>query len=229
MASTKQTQKNAGEHLLIVDDRALLVDSLARALQSTQYIVSTNPAHSAESVIAQAGEVSPMTILIGSQITNLADNTPITTMLTDLGARVVVLTYGTDPLTRADLEQQGACGFVDLLDPYPKLEEALRRVTGGNSVVDPVTRQKQARILREHRQAESARLALFKHLSKRETAILRDIYDGLGAAQIADESFVSINTVRSQIRSILEKLHVGSQVGAVAVARKNGWFDEQAS
>ena len=227
--STNQTQKKSGPRLLIVDDRTLLVDGLSRVLQSTPYIVSTNPARDAESVIAQAWKVSPETILIGSQLADLAADAPITTTLSELGARIVVLTYGKDQLTRAGLLEQGANGFVDILDPYAKLEEALRCLSRGTSAIDPVTMQKLARIWREHRATEAARLAPFHSLSKREAAILLDIYNGLGAAQIAEESFVSINTVRSQIRSILEKLHVGSQVGAVALARKNGWFESQAS
>jgi DNA-binding NarL/FixJ family response regulator len=191
-------------------------------------MVFTNSADHAAEVIAQARELSPEIILLGSHLKNIDPEMPITTTLSDHGANVIVLTHGKDPLAQAGLAQQGACGFVDIRDPFRALEEALQCISRGTAAVDPVTTQKLARLWREHRQAESARLESFQRLSKRETAILRDIYDGLGAAQIADESFVSINTVRSQIRSILEKLDVGSQVGAVAVARKNRWFDDRA-
>ncbi|MNC95206.1 Bacterial regulatory protein, luxR family [compost metagenome] len=49
--------------------------------------------------------------------------------------------------------------------------------------------------------------------------------DGKQAAAIAQDSFVSLATVRTQIRSILMKLDVTSQVAAVALARQHGWFD----
>ena len=49
------------------------------------------------------------------------------------------------------------------------------------------------------------------------------LMDGCSAEQIADESFVSIATVRSQIRSILEKLDVRSQLAAVALAHRAQW------
>ena len=205
-----------------------MLDSLSRALAASRYVVFTNSADHAAEVIAQARELSPEIILLGSHLENIDPEMPITTTLSDHGANVIVLTHGKDPLAQAGLAQQGACGFVDIRDPFRALEEALQCISRGTAAVDPVTTQKLARLWREHRQAESARLESFQRLSKRETAILRDIYDGLGAAQIADESFVSINTVRSQIRSILEKLDVGSQVGAVAVARKNRWFDDRA-
>jgi DNA-binding NarL/FixJ family response regulator len=43
------------------------------------------------------------------------------------------------------------------------------------------------------------------------------------------ESFVSVATVRSQVRAILLKLGVNSQLAAVAAARQSGWFDASSS
>jgi DNA-binding NarL/FixJ family response regulator len=51
-----------------------------------------------------------------------------------------------------------------------------------------------------------------------------DLTRGLLAKEIADRSFVSISTVRSQIKSILAKLGVRSQVQAIAVATQSHWF-----
>ena len=53
--------------------------------------------------------------------------------------------------------------------------------------------------------------------------------DGCSAERIADESFVSIATVRSQIRSILEKLDVRSQLAAVALAHRAEWTPQVGS
>lgn len=46
---------------------------------------------------------------------------------------------------------------------------------------------------------------------------------GQSADPIASESVVSMATVRSQIHSLLQKLGVHSQIGAVAAARQAGW------
>jgi DNA-binding NarL/FixJ family response regulator len=54
--------------------------------------------------------------------------------------------------------------------------------------------------------------------------------DGRSAAEIAASSFVSLATVRSQIRAILQKLDVTSQLAAVAAAHHSGWtFDHPAA
>jgi hypothetical protein len=47
--------------------------------------------------------------------------------------------------------------------------------------------------------------------------------EGHCAEEIATSSFVSISTVRSQIKSILQKLGVNSQLAAVALARRVDW------
>jgi len=77
--------------------------------------------------------------------------------------------------------------------------------------------------LREHRAAERARLAPFERLTTRERIVLGALMDGASAEEIAKSSFVSLATVRSQIRSILEKLSVHSQVAAVALAHRLRW------
>jgi two-component system, NarL family, nitrate/nitrite response regulator NarL len=47
--------------------------------------------------------------------------------------------------------------------------------------------------------------------------------NGRTASEIADERVVSLATVRSQIRAILLKLDVSSQLAAVAMAHRARW------
>jgi DNA-binding NarL/FixJ family response regulator len=63
----------------------------------------------------------------------------------------------------------------------------------------------------------------FERLSPRERQVLQALMRGLTASEISREAFVSMPTVRSQIRSILMKLGVSSQLGAVVLAYRSGW------
>ena len=45
----------------------------------------------------------------------------------------------------------------------------------------------------------------------------------MSAEKIAEQQFVALTTVRSQIRSVLQKLGVRSQLEAVAHANRVGW------
>lgn len=77
--------------------------------------------------------------------------------------------------------------------------------------------------LRRARVTRRRELAPFEALSEREAHVLSRVMEGLSAADIAKRSFVSEATVRTQIRAILGKLGVRSQLAAVAEARRVGW------
>jgi DNA-binding NarL/FixJ family response regulator len=49
------------------------------------------------------------------------------------------------------------------------------------------------------------------------------VMEGMSAREIASELYVSQATVRTQIRSILQKLSVSSQLEAAVMARARGW------
>ena len=53
--------------------------------------------------------------------------------------------------------------------------------------------------------------------------MLGALLDGMSAEEIAEVDFVALPTIRSQIRAILKKLGVRSQLAAVAQANRAGW------
>ncbi len=53
--------------------------------------------------------------------------------------------------------------------------------------------------------------------------MLQRLTRGCSADEIAAETYVSLATVRSHIRAILQKLGVNSQLAAVAAASRAGW------
>ena len=80
--------------------------------------------------------------------------------------------------------------------------------------------------LRTHRATQRSALSPFEQLTQREREVLALLIDGLAAEEIAETRYVALTTVRSQIRSVLRKLGVRSQLAAVARASRAGWtFD----
>ena len=76
------------------------------------------------------------------------------------------------------------------------------------------------------RAARQDRLAPFDGLTRSEQRVLGFLMDGRSAERIAGELVVSMSTVRTHVRSVLAKLGVNSQLGAVAAARSAGWEPE---
>ena len=67
----------------------------------------------------------------------------------------------------------------------------------------------------------------FQRLSPRERTVLAALVEGESVTDIAARAVVSVATVRTQVRAILEKVGVCSQLEAVALAHKHGWFDDR--
>lgn len=61
-----------------------------------------------------------------------------------------------------------------------------------------------------------------KFLSSREISVLRLIDNGLQSKEIADQLFISVNTVHRHRQNILTKLKVGNSIEACKVARAMG-------
>ena len=66
-------------------------------------------------------------------------------------------------------------------------------------------------------------LESFERLSSREQNVLISLMQGATAREIAEKDYVSLATVRSQIRSIISKLGVSSHRAAVVLAYQSGW------
>ena len=60
---------------------------------------------------------------------------------------------------------------------------------------------------------------LLEPLSERELTVLRYLPTALSKAEIAAEMFVTVNTVKTHVKSIYRKLDVGNRAEAVRRAR----------
>jgi LuxR family maltose regulon positive regulatory protein len=64
--------------------------------------------------------------------------------------------------------------------------------------------------------------SLVEQLSERELDVLRYLNSALTSAEIADELYIAVSTVRSHIKSIYQKLGVHRRIEAVERARELG-------
>jgi DNA-binding NarL/FixJ family response regulator len=82
-------------------------------------------------------------------------------------------------------------------------------------------------LLRRRRAEDTQLRAPFDRLTPREKQVLRAIAEGHNVETIAERWVVSRSTVRTQVRGILTKLEVSTQIAAVARARQAGWLDAE--
>ena len=137
---------------------------------------------------------------------------------------VVVAFCGPQTLIRAQWIEFGAQACVGGTASLDELGDAIRRVRSGEAVLGVSVREGLLSELRNARQNSVQQTSLFDALTKREAGVLRELANGKSPEDVAKTNYVSLNTIRTQIRGILAKLGTGSVVGAVALAFRSGWI-----
>ena len=218
----------AGPRLLLVDDHRLLAETLQSSLIHSGFAASIAPCGTFDEVLAEAAAVRPTLVVLDLDLQGAGYGYDLIAPLRALGAQVLVLTGTVDRIELARCLEAGALGIASKANGFGNVLDQIHRAADGESVT-PITEKTQLLAdLTAHRRAEDKRKAPFEALSSRERDVLRLIVEGQQAAAIAKASYVSLATVRTQIRSILMKLEVTSQVAAAALARQGGWFDTDA-
>jgi DNA-binding NarL/FixJ family response regulator len=106
----------------------------------------------------------------------------------------------------------GATGYLLKRNDPEELLQAIRDVqAGGSPMSNSIARKVVASFQKAGQVGEKQSL-----LSAREQAVLDCLAQGLAYKQIGDQLGISINTIRTHLRHIYEKLHVQSRTEAVA-------------
>ncbi|MGH9069511.1 MAG: response regulator [Acidimicrobiales bacterium] len=210
--------------VLVVEDHALLARSLAVVLAAAGWDVQVAEPSGQEELLTLAASLRPAVVLLDLHLGEpLGSGLPLIGPLGRLGSRVIVVTGEGDDYLLAQCLEAGAAGLASKSDPFEVLTELLGLALDGDPLVPDRRRRELAAHLAGRRREERERQAAFGRLTARERSVLVAIMDGAQAAAIARASFTSLATVRAQIRAILSKLDVGSQLEAVALARRAGW------
>lgn len=207
----------------IIDDHRLLVDALALALEDCGVLTVVLELESLEIVAAQVIESQPDLVLLDLDLGAAGDGSLLVRPLVEAALRVLLVTAALDAEQVARAVEQGAIGVVRKDGPFSELVDAVLGAAHGREVMAPWERVRLVDEARRSHERRLSALAPFGHLTPRECEVLRALTEGQTVAEIARSSVVSEATVRSQVRAILTKLGVRSQLEAVVAAQHAGW------
>lgn len=209
-----------------MEDHELLAVTLRAALVAEGLDARTVAPASAADVLAAVADGRPALVLLDLDLgPGIGDGTVLIDRVVGLGSPVLVVTGSTDRLRVAAAVEAGAAGYVLKSGPFDELLDAVRRALTGRPVLSERDRFELLASLRRHRAEEESRLGPFARLTARERQVLRALAEGHSVDAIAERWVVSPATVRTQVRGILTKLGVGTQLAAVALARQARWLD----
>jgi DNA-binding NarL/FixJ family response regulator len=129
--------------------------------------------------------------------------------------QMMMLTVYDNPETIFSALKVGASGYMLKSTPPEKIIEAIEDLYNGGS---PISSQVARKVIDVFQVKEKSN-EHFQILSRREQEILEELSHGYRYKEIADRVFISIDTVRTHVRNIYEKLHVNSRIEAL---RKTG-------
>jgi DNA-binding NarL/FixJ family response regulator len=130
---------------------------------------------------------------------------------------VLMLTVFEDNEYIFDAICSGAVGYMLKRTPPTKLLEAIHDAMNGGAPMTSTIARKVLQML----PPQPKNIDSNHNLTERELEILNLLVKGNSYKMIADQCFISMDTVRSHIKKIYEKLHVHSQTEAVAKAIHN--------
>jgi DNA-binding NarL/FixJ family response regulator len=226
--SENGAEASGGSHdyqIVIIDDHELFSSSLMIALRDRGIEARKVPVARLEQFTARPRGERPGVVVLDLNLGETPDGVPIkgynwVAPLRESGWQVLAVT-GSDKLgDTASAIAEGAVGVVMKTSPLDVLLKAVLMTAQGEPLLSEEERRDwvtKHEIRRARLEPIGKRLA---ELTGRERQVLEEIARGQHALEIARESVVALTTVRTQIRSILRKLDVNSQIEAVALLRK---------
>ncbi|MDE9366877.1 response regulator transcription factor [Luteipulveratus sp. YIM 133132] len=206
--------------VLLVDDEELVRAGLRALVDGEQGIAVVGEAGDGAEAISRTKALSPDVVCMDVRMPNV-DGIQATRVLTERhpDTKVLVLTtFENDDYVHEAL-QAGAQGFLLKRSAPDAVVSAILTVHQGDSLLYPDAVR---RLVAAAAPAGPARPGL-PMLSQREGDVLRLIARGCSNAEIAAELYVTIETVKTHVTSILGKLGVRDRVQAVIRAYETGF------
>jgi len=211
--------------VLIVDDHELVGTSLLLSLRGEGLDAHLSGRADADGVLRVTSRLAPGVVLLDLDLGRddqgrRLDGARLVGPLTAAGWKVIILSGSSDQVGIGAALDGGALAWVPKNAPLPALLAAVRAAQDGRPVMAVEKREQLIATARRLTAERGALTAKLDRLSQREREVLAMLAQGRRAQAVAEHFVVSLATVRTQIRAVLAKLEVSSQLEAVALYRK---------
>ncbi|MGW1376739.1 response regulator [Streptomyces sp. NPDC002446] len=198
--------------LLLAEDQSMVREALAALLSLEGDLEVVAQAARGDEVLPAARAQDVDVALLDIEMPGISGLDAAAALRAELpGVKIVILTtFGRPGYLRRAMEA-GADAFLVKDAPAARLADAVRRVLGGERVIDPVL-------------AAAALADGASPLTERERQVLRTAADGSTNAEIARALHLSQGTVRNYLSTAIQKTGARNRAEAFRTARDKGWL-----
>ena len=207
-------------HIWLVEDDHIIADSLTRIFSTSESCrISRHFTHAEAYLDYLAKERTPDIVLMDISLPGINGIEAVKhTKQIFREIEIIMLTVHVDDQMVFDALCAGASGYLLKNTSTKKIHEAIHEVKRGGA---PMSTQIARMVINSFNSPVSS------PLSEREQEVLSLLCEGKSYKMIADDLFISMDTVRTHIRHIYKKLEVNSSTEAVAKAFKNKWVSQK--
>ena len=210
--------------IILADDHVVVRQGTRQLLEREHDIEVVGEAGDGEEAVRLASQLKPDVIIMDIAMPKLS-GIEATRQIKELlpSAMVLVLTGYDDDEYIFSLLEIGAAGYLLKDVSGDELINAIRLVYAGEPVLHPVvTRKLMTRF--KPQAAEPTEPHTLNLLSEREMEVLKMAAKGGSNKSIGEALFISVRTVQAHMRSIFNKLGVGSRSEAIVYGLRRSWF-----
>ena len=200
--------------VLVYDDNVNLRESLEKLVQFSDDLLLVGSYGNVQNAATEVKELQPDVILMDIDMPGLNGIEAVKQIRQfNQKTHIIMLTVFDDNAHVLDAIYSGASGYLLKKHISDRLQEAIKEVLQGGAPMSPGI----ARMVIESMQQKTADENKY-NLTQREKEILSNLSKGNRYKMIAAYLVISIDTVRTHIKRIYEKLQVHSQTEAISKA-----------
>lgn len=201
----------------VADDHPVFREAVARAASSRPELELLGAGGDGRRALEDIRSLSPAVAVLDMRLPQLEGLDVVRAIRRDdIPTSVVMLSADSSRELVYDAVQLGAAAFLTKASTLDQICDAIMAVARGETVLAP---EVQSGLVRELRERDRPAASL---LSERESQVLSLIAEGLSNPEIGERLFISSSTVKTHVKSVLDKLGVNDRAAAVAEAMRRG-------